>query len=64
MQMVRHVLLNSLLKYANTSILMQVCTAAAIMWVLGPPSTSLQTTAYLATATWVLPNPSKQDGVS
>ena len=55
MQMVGHVLMNSLLKYANTSILMQVCTAAA-MWVLGPPSTSLQTTAYLATATWVLPN--------
>ena len=52
MQMVGHVLMNSLLEYANASILMHVCTAAAIMWVLGPPSISLQTTAYLATATW------------
>ena len=32
----------------------QVSTAAVIMWVLGPPSTSLQTTAYLAIATTTL----------
>ena len=42
---------------------MQVYTAAVIMWVLGPPSTSLQTTAYLATTTLGAAYPGKQDGI-
>ena len=38
-------------KCQHSAIYMQVCTAASIMWVLGPPSTSLQTIVYLAIAT-------------